>query len=190
MMLQSSILPLWKMTQFPSLRFFKTKIFHVTVLIITIFIFHLPPTSNHPHPQQVENCDSNSRLVVDEDDNSKFRHDKVVYQWWLFCTTQGQLILKMGNLDLAAFCVKHAAELNAGLGQSPTQQAIVQTFLKNYDKVMPLILYTIFILVHTFYIIYNFGYFFNPYNAELFLFKPCRLKVIFQFKIIINVLDS
>lgn len=41
----------------------------------------------------------------------------------------------MGNLDLAAFCVKHAAELNAGLGQSPTQQAIVQTFLKNYDKV-------------------------------------------------------
>lgn len=41
----------------------------------------------------------------------------------------------MGNLELAAFCVRHAAELNAGLGNSPTQQAIVQTFLKNYDKV-------------------------------------------------------
>ena len=31
------------------------------------------PTSNHLHPLQVENCDSNSRLVVDEDDNGKFR---------------------------------------------------------------------------------------------------------------------
>ena len=51
---------------------------------------------------------------------------------------QGQLVLKMGNLDLAAFCVRHAADLGSGLGQSPTQQAIVQTFLKNYDKVIVL----------------------------------------------------
>ena len=28
-------------------------------------------TLNHLHPLQVENCDSNSRLVVDEDDNVK-----------------------------------------------------------------------------------------------------------------------
>ena len=28
--------------------------------------FNFPPTSNHLHPLQVENCDSNSRLVVDE----------------------------------------------------------------------------------------------------------------------------
>ena len=28
-------------------------------------------TSNHLHPLQVVNCDSNSRLVVDEDDNLK-----------------------------------------------------------------------------------------------------------------------
>ena len=28
-------------------------------------------TSNHLHPLQVENCDSNSRLVVDEDYNVK-----------------------------------------------------------------------------------------------------------------------
>ena len=28
-------------------------------------------SSNHLHPLQVENCDSNSRLVVDEDDNVK-----------------------------------------------------------------------------------------------------------------------
>ena len=31
------------------------------------------PTSNHLHPLHVENCDSNSRHVVDEDDNGKFR---------------------------------------------------------------------------------------------------------------------
>ena len=39
------------------------------------FIFS--PTSSHLHPLQVENCDSNSRLVVDEDDNGKFRLERV-----------------------------------------------------------------------------------------------------------------
>ena len=34
-------------------------------------------TLNHLHPLQVENCDSNSRLVVDEDDNGKFRLERV-----------------------------------------------------------------------------------------------------------------
>ena len=29
------------------------------------------------HPLQVENCDSNSWLVVDEDDNINFRFEKV-----------------------------------------------------------------------------------------------------------------
>ena len=33
--------------------------------------FTFSPTSNHLHSLQVENCDSNSRLVVDEDDNVK-----------------------------------------------------------------------------------------------------------------------
>ena len=33
--------------------------------------FNFSPTSNHLHPLQVENCDSNSRLVVDEDGNAK-----------------------------------------------------------------------------------------------------------------------
>ena len=33
--------------------------------------FTFSPTPNHRHPLQVENCDSNSRLVVDEDDNGK-----------------------------------------------------------------------------------------------------------------------
>ena len=43
---------------------------------MTIF-FNFSLTSNHLHPLQVENCDSNSRLVVDEDDNGKFRLERV-----------------------------------------------------------------------------------------------------------------
>ena len=43
---------------------------------MTIF-FNLSPTSNHLHPLQVENCDSNSRLVVGGDDNGKFRLERV-----------------------------------------------------------------------------------------------------------------
>ena len=39
--------------------------------------FNFLPTSNHLHPLQVENCGSNSRLVVDEDDNGKFRLQRV-----------------------------------------------------------------------------------------------------------------
>ena len=39
--------------------------------------FTFSPTSNHFQPLQVENCDSNSRLVVDEDDNGKFRMERV-----------------------------------------------------------------------------------------------------------------
>ena len=39
--------------------------------------FNFSPTSNHLHPLQVENCDSNSRLVVDEDDNGQFRLENI-----------------------------------------------------------------------------------------------------------------
>ena len=39
--------------------------------------FNFSPTSNHLHPLQVKNCHSNSRLVVDEDDNGKFRLERV-----------------------------------------------------------------------------------------------------------------
>ena len=35
------------------------------------FFFTFLPTSNHLHPLEDENCDRNSRLVVDEDDNVK-----------------------------------------------------------------------------------------------------------------------
>ena len=43
---------------------------------MVIFI-NISRTSNHLQPLQVENCDSNSRLVVDEDDNGKFRLESV-----------------------------------------------------------------------------------------------------------------
>ena len=43
---------------------------------IVIFL-NFYTTSNHLHPLQVGNCDSNSRLVVDEDDNGKFRTERV-----------------------------------------------------------------------------------------------------------------
>ena len=42
-----------------------------------VIFFTFSPTSNHLHPLQVENCDSNSRLVVDEDDNGEFRLERV-----------------------------------------------------------------------------------------------------------------
>ena len=41
-----------------------------------IFV-NLSPTSSHLHPLQVYNCGSNSRLVVDEDDNGKIRLERV-----------------------------------------------------------------------------------------------------------------
>ena len=39
--------------------------------------FNFSLTSSHVHPLQVENCGSNSRLVVDEDGNGKFRLERV-----------------------------------------------------------------------------------------------------------------
>ena len=36
-----------------------------------VVFFNFSPTLNHIHPLQVENCGSNSRLVVDEYDNVK-----------------------------------------------------------------------------------------------------------------------
>ena len=44
---------------------------------MAIFIY-FSPSSSHLHPLQVENCDSNSRLVVEEDDNGEFRLQRVL----------------------------------------------------------------------------------------------------------------
>ncbi|XP_052720831.1 uncharacterized protein LOC128192291 isoform X6 [Crassostrea angulata] len=56
-----------------------------------------------------------------------------VHHYYMY---RGQLVLELGNLEMAAFCVKHASEMssNSSLGEMPTQQAVVQSFLKNYDK--------------------------------------------------------
>ena len=35
------------------------------------------PTESHLYPLQVENCDSNPRLVVDKDDKNKFRVESI-----------------------------------------------------------------------------------------------------------------
>ena len=43
---------------------------------VAIF-FNFSSTSSHLHPLQGENCDINSRLVVDEDDNGKYRLERV-----------------------------------------------------------------------------------------------------------------
>ena len=41
-----------------------------------IYFVHLPHISSHLYPLEVENCDSNSRLVVDEEDNGKIRLER------------------------------------------------------------------------------------------------------------------
>ena len=43
---------------------------------VAIF-FNFTLTLSNLHPPQGENCDSNSRLVVDEDDNGKLRPERV-----------------------------------------------------------------------------------------------------------------
>ena len=44
--------------------------------LIAVFI-NFSPTPSHLHPLQVENCDDNSRLLVDEDDNGNFRLEEL-----------------------------------------------------------------------------------------------------------------
>ena len=43
------------------------------------------PTLSDFHPLHVENCDSNSWLVVDEDDNGEFRLERVKWPHWPKC---------------------------------------------------------------------------------------------------------
>ena len=69
---------------------------------MTIF-FNFSPTSNYLHPLQVENCDGNSRLVVDEDDNGKFGLERVKFS------------LKL-KYSLAAFQWMSSADPEGGAG--------------------------------------------------------------------------
>ena len=53
----------------------KISIEQVCQYMVIFFKFLL--TSNHLHPLQVENWDSNSQFIVDEDENGKFRLERV-----------------------------------------------------------------------------------------------------------------
>ena len=62
---------------FPTTKGFRMKISMKLVYQYMAIFITFSPTSNHLHPLQVENCDSNSRLVVDEDDSGKLRLERV-----------------------------------------------------------------------------------------------------------------
>ena len=64
---------------FPKIKGFRTKISMKLVYQYMSILFNFKTTSNHLHPLQVENCDSNSRLVVDEDDDGKPMLERVKY---------------------------------------------------------------------------------------------------------------
>ena len=59
-----------------------------------VIFFILSPTSSHLHPLQVENCGSNSRLVVNEGDNGKFRTERV--KPCVFCTQSDTYVHGIG----------------------------------------------------------------------------------------------
>ena len=78
-----------------------------------IVCFYFSPISSHPHPLQVENCDSNSRLVVDEDDNGKFRPERVKKQ---IKTTMLVLRAQRGNIYniLHLYIFAHSSVASSG----------------------------------------------------------------------------
>ena len=49
------------------------KLFHQYKAIF----FNFSPTASHLYPLQAESCDSNLQLALDEDDNGKFRLERV-----------------------------------------------------------------------------------------------------------------
>ena len=53
-----------------------------------VIFLNFQTTSNHLHPLQGENCDSNSRLVVGEDDNGKFRLERVYASHLIYTITR------------------------------------------------------------------------------------------------------
>ena len=62
---------------FPTNKGFRMKISMKLVFQYLTIFFNFQIRSSHLYPLQVENCDSNSRLVVDKDDNGKFRPQMV-----------------------------------------------------------------------------------------------------------------
>ena len=62
---------------FPTTKGFRKKISMKLFYQYMAIFLNFSPTSNHLHPLQVENCGSNSQLVVVEDDNGKLRAERV-----------------------------------------------------------------------------------------------------------------
>ena len=62
---------------FPTTKGFRTKISIQLVHQYIAIFSNFSPTLSHLHSLQVENCDRNSRLVVDEDDSGKLRLERV-----------------------------------------------------------------------------------------------------------------
>ena len=70
---RTSVMNCTQSFHFPTAKGFRRKISVKLVYQYMAIYFNLPPLSSNFHPLQVENCDSNLRLVVDEDHNGKFR---------------------------------------------------------------------------------------------------------------------
>ena len=78
--------------------------------------FNFTPTSNDLHSPQVENCDSNSGLVVDEDDNDKFMLERAKES-----VTKGEFQFKIVinhfplHLNTYIISIKNILLYNAGM---------------------------------------------------------------------------
>ena len=81
-------------------------------LVYMAIFFNFSPTLNHLHPLQAENCDSNSRFVVDEDDNGKLRLERVNYHSYRVFITY-LLYYFVINIDhLISYISMHTAMLS------------------------------------------------------------------------------
>ena len=59
-----------------------------------VIFFNFSLTTNHLYPLQFENCDSNSLHEVDEDDNAKFKLERVMLflqAYFLYWTSMYQI---------------------------------------------------------------------------------------------------
>ena len=72
---------------------------------MAIFI-NFSPTLSHLHPLQVENCDSNSRLVVDEDDNVKSGLKELNHQHVQICGLKLKQLLGMTSIFVFTFVME------------------------------------------------------------------------------------
>ena len=69
----------------------------------TAIFFAFSPTLNHLHSLQGENCDSNLRLVVDEDDNGKLRIERVKSSYLNFHPIEVTAIHHFKSMQIAYY---------------------------------------------------------------------------------------